>query len=497
LLGDFAFVIWDERKEHLFCARDFIGVRPFYYYIDDEKFIFGSDLKALSQHPDISLDIRDESVADYLVNGQLLDRKHTFFQKIYKLEDGCHMTITPIKQTTTRYWHPKKVRKEKLPNEQAYINKLRELLEDAVKVRMRTAYPVASHLSGGLDSSPIAVLVAREMKKRDPNYQLPVYTWHKTPTTHNKEHFEWKRLELVSKQENNIEIIYSDLSTKQVISTVTNTNILTNGGHLYIYEPQIRQHASSQNIRTIFSGWGGDEFISNHGYAYFSELFIRGKWKQLYTEIQYWNRNKDKTIKNHLGFLYKKIFIPLLPSGLYCHLPYIECQDDDLSMIKKDFLPIIHAALKKKNHVFSRYTAKTILEDILRAYTNGHVQARLEVWSQESKNTHLDYVFPLLDRRVVDFTFAIPIEYTRKYNIDRYLYKKAIEDLIPSFLINGQYKNEPKLWDTSKEILNKANEELLEDYKEDIKNNKFIKVNEIKSDKKKYFHILSLLLRLR
>jgi asparagine synthase (glutamine-hydrolysing) len=281
-----------------------------------------------------------------------------------------------------------------------------------------------------------------------------------------------------------------------VILTVTNTNILTNGGHLYIYEPHIRKLASSQNIRTIFSGWGGDEFISNHGYAYFSELFIKGKWKQLYTEIQYWNRNKDKTIKNHLGFLYKKIFIPLLPSGLYCHLPYIECQNDDLTMIKKDFLPMIHTALKKKNHIFSRYTAKTILEDILRAYTNGHVQARLEVWSQEPLHNHLNYVLPLLDRRVVDFTFSIPIEYIRKYNIDRYLYKKTIKDLIPSFLINGQYKNEQKLWDRSKEILYKTNKELLKYYKEYIKNNQFIEVNKIKSDKRNNFTILSLLLSL-
>jgi len=454
LLGDFAFVIWDEAKQELFCARDFIGVRPFYYYVDDEKFIFGSDLKALSQHPDIPLDIRDESVANYIVNRQLLDKKHTFFKSINKLEGGCYMYISKSSYQTTRYWHPNKVKKRKLPNEQAYMEELRRLLEDSVKVRLRTDYGVSSHLSGGLDSSPLAVIASRELKKQNPNYRLPVFTWihkYKTQEDYNATH-EWKYIESIAKQEN-MELHYHKLSPEELKDILITTDITINGGHLYLFEPQIRQQLMNKDIRTMMSGWGGDEFISNHGYASRTEMLIKGEWKSLYLAMKYWHQLKQRNIKSYLSLIYRKLVIPIIPNQFYCYLPKVICKKVNYPSCFKKYFPLIKNEEKNKTYIFEHYNVATIKNDLIRAWRNGHIQARLEVWSQEDWKYKMTYTYPLLDKRLVEFSLTIPTKYAFHECRERYLYKKVLESILPLNIIYGTHKKEEKLWESTRNIV--------------------------------------------
>ena len=460
LLGDFAFVIWDEAKQELFCARDFIGVRPFYYYVDDEKFIFGSDLKALSQHPDIPLDIRDESIANYIVNRQLVDKKYTFFKSINKLEDGCYMYISQTSYKTTRYWHPNKVKKRKQPNEQAYIDELRNLLEDAVKVRLRTEYGVASHLSGGLDSSPLAVITSRELKKQNPNYRLPVFTWISAPSDKDDiSHHEWDYILTIAKQED-MKLYWNTLSSKELLETFKEKNISTDGDTFPIFEISNLKKIAKLNTRLLISGWGGDEFLTNHSYAYFSEMFLKGKWNLIYNQL------KNKPLKNILKVLYFRILVPNMPTRLYCFLPKIKCNSLDLSLYQLYLIPYIKKEYKKKTHIFARHTTNTVKKDIIRAWANGHIQSRLTSWNQLALEHHTQYVYPLLDKRLVEFSLSIPTQYLFKKYYDRYLYRQSIQDIIPHKVLWGKHKSET--------IRGEKNKILFEIFKKEVLKEKYI-----------------------
>jgi len=437
LLGDFAFVIWDEAKQELFCARDFIGVRPFYYYLDEEKFIFGSDLKALSQHPDIPLEIYDESVANFIINLGT-GKKHTFFKSIYKLEDGCHISIQSNTYTITRYWHPESVKKKQLPNKKAYIDELRNILEESVKARLRSCYPVASHLSGGLDSSPLAILASRELKKKNPHQQLPVFTWIPKPSApEEKKHYEWNYIHTIAKQEQ-MRLYWNTLSSDEIFQALKTKNITTDGCTFSAFEIPILKKSSELNIRSILSGWGGDEFLTNHAYAYLSELFLKGKWIYIYNTLK--NKNFKKIIKS----IYYHIIIPNMPTRLYCYFPKITCRHFNFNTYQHAFIPYLKKVYRTKTHIFARHTANTVKKDIIRAWKNGHVQNRLEGWNQEALPYHLQYVYPLLDKRLVAFSLYVPTEYLFKDSYDRYLYRKAIEDIMPSKVLWGVHKAEPK-----------------------------------------------------
>jgi asparagine synthase (glutamine-hydrolysing) len=453
LLGDFAFVIWDETKQELFCARDFIGVRPFYYYIDDEKFIFGSDMQSLVKSHNLPETIRDKSVANYLLNNQLTETKYTFLNSIKRLEGGCTIKITDTTIHTDRYWHPQKVKKIKLQTQEEWIKEIRNLIDNSIKARLRTTYPISSHLSGGLDSSPIAILASKMIKKTNPNYKLPVYSWQPQPNPEDDlSHFEWAYAIEVATQED-MKLSFSNLTTDHIIQGMKTHNLLYDKGSQFWYELDIRKDLKKQNIRTMLSGWGGDEFITNHGYAFYTQMLLQGRWIRFYKTLKNRIKTKDMSWKQTIMFLYKMVFIPILPTKLYCYLPKIHCKKHDISIYTNDFSPLMQEAYKQKNHIFSRYTSATIKADIIRAWENGHVQSRLNTWSQEKLAYKFEYTFPLLDKRVVELSLFLPTKWMLNDGFDRYLYRKSIEDIVPKSLLWGIHKSEPKRWENVKKIM--------------------------------------------
>ncbi len=163
-LGDFVFAIWDAREEKLFCARDHFGVRPFYYYHKDgELFAFASEIKALHALEDVPARFDEGRIADYLV-GLFDDKEVTEFDGILRLPAAHSLTLSRDRFEKKRYWTLQVGEELTGWTDEQYADRFRELLKQAVDCRMRAAVPVASELSGGLDSTFVACL-ARDLKK--------------------------------------------------------------------------------------------------------------------------------------------------------------------------------------------------------------------------------------------------------------------------------------------------------------------------------------------
>jgi asparagine synthase (glutamine-hydrolysing) len=162
-LGDFAFAIWDTRKQQLFCARDHVGVRPLYYHCSGSLFAFGSEIRAILALPTIPRRLNESRVVDFLV--EELDREDeesTFYQDVLRLPAGHSLTVGPGRFALRDYWDLNAPPILKLKSLMEYGEAFREVFVEAVRCRLRSTHPVGSTLSGGLDSSSV-VCTTREL----------------------------------------------------------------------------------------------------------------------------------------------------------------------------------------------------------------------------------------------------------------------------------------------------------------------------------------------
>lgn len=160
LNGMWAFAIWDTKAERLFCARDRMGIKPFYWRQNGSSFTFGSEIKAILHLGGEALDINRHEIAAWVTSGYS-HSDQTWFSGIEKLPPGSCMTVTPrgrsIKTHMRQWWH--------LPEESSSPFEAEEalhLLSESVHLRLRSDVPVGFHLSGGLDSSAIVCLAGQK-----------------------------------------------------------------------------------------------------------------------------------------------------------------------------------------------------------------------------------------------------------------------------------------------------------------------------------------------
>lgn len=182
--GMFACAIWDEAEERLFLARDRIGVKPLYYCVRAGEIIFGSELKALLAHPRVERRLQPLSVSKYFTYGYI-PAPHTIFEGIYKLQPGGYLFFDRNGLHLDRYWDiPLEDNPLSDRNVDEWAEDLLGLLRDSVKKRLRSDVPVGLFLSGGLDSSTVTALAARESSSElhsfsigfdDPSYDESPY----------------------------------------------------------------------------------------------------------------------------------------------------------------------------------------------------------------------------------------------------------------------------------------------------------------------------------
>jgi asparagine synthase (glutamine-hydrolysing) len=161
LNGMFALAIWDRREQTLFLARDRFGKKPLYYSTEVPGYalVFGSELKALTILPGVDLSVRPESVADFLAFSYVPD-PHTIYQQFRKLPPGTSLLLTRAGAHERRYWRLEFTDDEPRPMADV-IERLDELAEDAVRLRMISDVPLGAFLSGGVDSSAVVAYMSR------------------------------------------------------------------------------------------------------------------------------------------------------------------------------------------------------------------------------------------------------------------------------------------------------------------------------------------------
>lgn len=275
IVGAFAFAIWDSQLQQLVCARDHIGVRQLYFsYRTGQQYAFATEIPALLSIDEVSRELNEQCVVDALA-GRFFDATATLYRDVHRLRPA-HVTIVSASGVTQRqYWEPKV---GSVPGGNV-VEQFADLFEEAVRCRMRSAFPVGMELSGGLDSSSVSVGAARIAKKES----KPLHTFTAAFDSESGAN-EMQYVESVLAKIGPSAIPhFFDPESHPFISLheeiFARTGIDRVGGSHY-YGYLSAREASRSGVRVLLTGFDGDTTVG-HGWELFRELARAGDWRAI------------------------------------------------------------------------------------------------------------------------------------------------------------------------------------------------------------------------
>ena len=295
LLGDYAFALWDGRRRALFCARDHVGARPFYYAVQGGAFLFGSTVEAVLAALGVSPALDEAVVATHLASSSTSSER-SFFAAVRKLPPGCSLLVESPRNGAAgeprlrrrRWWRPEDAPSQPPASDDAYAEQLLALCRQAVRDRLRGygAGEVGAHLSGGLDSSSIAVLLARELRERG-RPAPAAFAWLPALGTAapKPDHApEYALVDAVCGQER-LRVCFGAPTPDDWLGVLRQDGAVP-GIHVHPNEEIVQRNAAAAGARLLLSGWGGDECASFGGRGHLQGLLLRGRWRQLALECR-------------------------------------------------------------------------------------------------------------------------------------------------------------------------------------------------------------------
>ncbi|HLF51303.1 asparagine synthase (glutamine-hydrolyzing) [Flavobacterium sp.] len=413
LNGMFAFAIYNAATRKIFCSRDRLGVKPFYYFWKDGQFEICSQLRPMSQNKQLN----EEAISMYL-DCTYVPSPFTIYQDVYKLSPGNNLEIdlNTQKITIKEYWNLKKVSDAGLSYEEAK-EQLHELLKDAVKIRLQADVPFGSFLSGGIDSALISSIAAKVSKEPIKTFSIgfedPKYDESKIAAQYAKimgsEH-----TETICKPEDILELIPKliEVYDEPFADSSALPSLLLN-------------KITQQYVTMALSGDGGDE--SFLGYNNFDWV---AKFKSL-TKIPY-----------PIRFIASKFLI----------FNVLGSRTEPIKRIlniksKNDFIEGIfvgyNSILKKRNlDWLSHYRGyQTWSKDLIQATAD----LNIKLWLENDSNVKVDRASmaysvevrsPFLDYRIIEFARTLAVSYRYVPGRKKRILRDILKEYIPEEVFN-------------------------------------------------------------
>ncbi|MBN1348681.1 asparagine synthase (glutamine-hydrolyzing) [candidate division KSB1 bacterium] len=442
LRGMFAFAVWDATAKRLFLARDRLGKKPLYYYMDTERFIFASEVKSILRTGCVKPEVNSKFVDEFLSLGYIIS-PNTLFKNIKSLPPACSMMVENGQQFIKKYWFLDQVQVGDL-SMPTYQERLARLLEDAVSYRMISDVPVGAFLSGGIDSSIIVGLMSKLSDQ-------PV----KTFSVGYKDLDQVNELEyarLVSRHFNteHYEIILEPMDFYDAIPKML----------WHLDEPIADQaciplwrlsNEARRYVTVILSGEGSDELFA--GYP----IYILMKGIAGYRKIPEFLRSYflDPLIPRVLGERRGEKYVEW--SRLPLSKRYLgDMADLSSSLRKKLYSPEFYSFSRKNsllNRVKRHYDAVAD-SDMLSKMQYLDIKTWLvdNLLLKADKMTmaaSIELRCPFLDHVFVEFSRRIPSNFKLRWLATKYILKKTYQGFLPKEIINRKKRGFPvplKYW---------------------------------------------------
>ena len=429
LLGDFAFAIWDARNQRLFCARDYVGVKPFYYHRSASLFAFGSEIRALLALDAVPRRLNESRLADFLV--EELDREDeesTFYQDVQRLPAGHSLTVSPGRFDLRDYWDLKAPPLLKLGSLREYGEAFREVFVDAVRCRLRSTHPVGSTLSGGIDSSSVVCtireLLAAELKE-------PLHTISLVDADESKCGETPYIREVLRGGGLTPHIVRSDQvspMTEQMADSDEPFEIFTYFTNWFGFAA-----AKKAGVRVLLDGISGDHIIPP--YTYLATLLRSGQWNTLRRELSFGSREFGES---RLSILRTHALAPMLP-GLFevwrrlrgrKPRPYPEgsCINPDFALRMR--IPERFELKRRKLWAASRDIGTLHSW----SFTCGILPFFFEHSGRLAATLGVEARHPFSDRRVIEFFLSLPLHMKTYTPLPKRVIREGMRGILPEMV---------------------------------------------------------------
>jgi asparagine synthase (glutamine-hydrolysing) len=426
LLGDFAFAIWDQVEQKLFCARDHMGIKPFYYYSREAFFVFSSEIKGILVNTEIVRELNEERVADYFTS-IVLDKESTFFKNILRLPSGNYLEVSSGRTRVSPY-HILTPTVLSCKTDAEYEEQFREIFVDAVRVRLRSAFPVGSYLSGGLDSASIVCIAAELYRSQLPgSLQTFSGVFNEVTTCDEKRYFssvvERYGINSTMLSIDNINPVHAyEKLLKSEDEPFWAPHIFMSNGLL--------QLVREKGVRVLLDGHDGDAAVS-YGYSLFSEL---AKAFDLIQLVQCYKENRTisaATIAKKIIQLYWSIFCNATLGCFSSSRAKADVEkrigglNSNFSLKVKAYARLVNGlkSLPRFGQPEAIYHMKNISQPV-------HSYA-LEFLDRLTINENVVARYPFFDKRIIEFCLALPTEQKMRNGMNRSIVRRALGTLLP------------------------------------------------------------------
>lgn len=415
LVGNFAFAVWDEERQYLFCAKSKSSTKSFFYSNNNNFFAFSSEVSSLLKLPDFELQPNIDSMRKFYFYNGIIDPDATMYQDICSLPQGCYMIATKEAIKTYRYWQPETIKINKNITQNEAAEKFYELLDEAVKCRLRSSYPIGVELSGGLDSSSVACLAA----KNNPKQPLLALTMQYGDYLCDESEYSDVVIEKTGLKQ--ISIRADKIDYKQEYSLKFYYNICPEWPNYVTFTQSfpLMKKAREKEIHVVLTGQGGDGITQGNLYR-FADYLKNFQWIKLLKEVNHIKcscRYKINVIKNN-------IIVPMLSEkqkNIIKKLIGREVQSHHEKPIK--YRELIDEK-KCQSYALCEHM-KNMTGTLLANWTNNNVYQIME------RNYNMEFRHPFFDSRLIEFAFSLPDELKAYKDDFKITLKEAMKGILP------------------------------------------------------------------
>jgi asparagine synthase (glutamine-hydrolysing) len=420
VIGDFSFALWDAKEESLWCARDFVGARPFYYAQAGGVFCFSNTLEILRSVPEVSGELDEAFLGDFLLEGWNVEPARTVYRDIRRLAAGHVLRFSKGGVEVRRF--------RKLPIEEPlqlkhaddYLEAYRDLLKVAVNDRLPEG-ATALYLSGGLDSSVVCAVAKQIASQRNQKEELKAFTvsW--------EQFFDDPEPAFAKFTAQYMDIAHEILQETELTPF---EGAETEEGRIpepnqEVFFPrerrQLQRIAAHSNV--VLAGDGGDDILTGQGWPYLVHLWRTGDWKEIAREFG--------------GYFWTHKRIPPLRGGFRSKLGRLRKTQDSFAgypeWLNDDFAARANLRqrwLELKNRKNSR--EHPLHPEAYGALHQGYWAGVLETEDAGWNRVRLETRAPLLDLRMVTFLLRLP---PVPWCVNKELCRKAMRGALPSAVV--------------------------------------------------------------
>ncbi|MFJ5621674.1 lasso peptide isopeptide bond-forming cyclase [Peribacillus loiseleuriae] len=440
LIGDFAFMIWDQKQQKLFGARDFSGSRTLYFHKSQEKFAFCTTIEPLLILPYIEKKLNEQWLAEYLaISGMIdaVDSSITPYKGIEQIPPSHSISVVKNKVILRRYSYLTQGKRLKLKSDEDYVEAFQSVFQEAVTSRLRTHRKVGAQLSGGLDSGAVVSFAVKKLQMEN----QPIHTFSYIPPSDFKD-FTPKHL-LVDERpfiKSTVEYVggitdhYCDFIGRDSYSEIDDFLEMMEMPYKFFensfWLKGMFEKAQEENVGILLNGDRGNYSISwGDTLEYYSLLLKNLKWVSLYKELDRYSKNVGGSRLRNLPIIARNgfpIIDRIFPQGTPYQIP-----------------SLINPAFAERTGVFSKFDKygigqtgryfnsdifnirKKHFEDVFQWNASSTLATKLSLryalWKRDPTN----------DIRVIRFCLSLPEEQYVQNGMDRALVRRSTENYLP------------------------------------------------------------------